>query len=144
MARFLVKTEPSTYSFADLQRDKRTVWDGLSNPAALLHLATVRRGDSVVVYHSGKEKQAVGLAVAVTDAYPDPKLQNPKRVVVDLEADRRLSEPVSLSRVKSDAVLQGTWLARHSRLSVMPLTEAQFQRLLRLAGESARGSQRKR
>jgi len=134
MARFLVKTEPSTYSFADLVRDKRTVWDGVSNPVALKHLATIRKGDTVVVYHTGDEKQAIGLAIAVSDAYPDPKLKDPKRPVVDLAADRPLPEPVTLARVKADAVLKATDLARLPRLSVMPFTEAQFKRLLRLAG----------
>ncbi len=134
MARFLVKTEPSTYSFADLKRDKRTVWDGVSNPVALKHLATIRKGDTVVVYHTGDEKQAVGLAVAASDAYPDPKLKDPKRPVVDLAVDRALPRPVTLAQAKSDAVLQGTELARLPRLSVMPFSEAQFQRLLRLAG----------
>jgi len=135
MARFLVKTEPSTYSFAVLQRDKRTVWDGVSNPVALRNLATIRRGDTVVVYHTGDEKQAVGLAVAVSDAYPDPKLKNPKRTVVDLAPDRPLHAPVTLASVKADAVLKATDLARLPRLSVMPFTEPQFQRLLKLAGE---------
>lgn len=135
MARFLVKTEPSTYSFADLQRDKRTVWDGVSNPVALKHLATIRKGDTVVVYHTGDEKQAVGLAVAASDAYPDPKLKDPKRPVVDLTADKPLPAPVTLARVKADAVLKGTELARLPRLSVMPFSEAQFQRLLHLADE---------
>ena len=134
MARFLVKTEPSTYSFADLQRDKRTVWDGVSNPVALKHLATIRKGDTVVVYHTGDEKQAVGLAVAASDAYADPKLKDPKRWVVDLAADRPLPEPVTLAKVKSDAVLKATDLARLPRLSVMPFSEAQFKHLLRLAG----------
>ena len=134
MARFLVKTEPSTYSFADLSRDKRTVWDGVSNPVALKYLATIRKGDTVVVYHTGEEKQAVGLAVAASDAYPDPKLKNPKRPVVDLAADRALPKPVTLADAKADAVLKGTELARLPRLSVMPFTEAQFQRLLRLSG----------
>src|SRR5690348_9249879 len=134
MARFLVKTEPSTYSFADLKRDGRTVWDGVSNPVALKHLATIRKGDTVVVYHTGDEKQAVGLAVAASDAYPDPKLADPKRVVVDLAAERPLPGPVTLAQVKADAVLQGTELARLPRLSVMPFSEAQYQRLLKLAG----------
>jgi len=134
MARFLVKTEPSSYSFADLQRDRRTVWDGVSNPVALKHLATIKKGDTVVVYHTGDEKQAVGLAVAASDAYPDPKLEDPKRPVVDLAADRPLPEPVPLAKVKADPVLKGTDLARLPRLSVMPFSEAQFQRLLRLAG----------
>jgi predicted RNA-binding protein with PUA-like domain len=134
MARFLVKTEPSTYSFANLQRDKRTVWDGVSNPVALRHLATIKKGDMVVVYHTGDEKQAVGLAVAASDAYADPKLKNPKVVVVDLTPDRALPKPVTLAQVKADATLKGTELARLPRLSVMPFSEAQFQRLLKLAG----------
>ena len=134
MARFLVKTEPSTYSFADLARDGRTVWDGVSNPVALKHLATIRKGDTVIVYHTGDEKQAVGLAVAASDAYPDPKLEDPRRSVVDLAADRALPKPVSLSQVKADAVLKGNDLARLPRLSVIPFSEAQYQRLLRLAG----------
>jgi predicted RNA-binding protein with PUA-like domain len=134
MARFLVKTEPSTYSFANLQRDKRTVWDGVSNPVALRHLATIRKGDTVVVYHTGDEKQAVGLAVAASDAYPDPKQKNPKIVVMDLAPDRPLGKPVTLAQVKADAVLKETELARLPRLSVMPFSEAQFQRLLKLAG----------
>ncbi len=135
MARFLVKTEPSTYSFADLQRDKRTVWDGVSNPVALKHLATIRKGDTVIVYHTGEEKQAVGLAVAVSDAYPDPKLKDPRRPVVDLAPERALPAPVALTRVKADPVLKATDLARLPRLSVMPFSEAQFQRLLHLSGE---------
>ena len=134
MARFLVKTEPSTYSFDDLQRDKRTVWDGVSNPVALKHLATIRKGDTVVVYHTGDEKQAVGLAVAASDAYPDPKLKDPKRPVVDLAFDKPLPKPVSLAQVKADAMLKTSDLARLPRLSVMPLSEAQFKRLLTMAG----------
>jgi len=134
MARFLVKTEPSTYAYADLVRDKRTVWDGVSNPVALKHLATIRKGDTVVVYHTGDEKQAVGLAVALSDAYPDPKLNNPKRPVVDLAPERALPKPVTLAQVKADAVLKTHDLARLPRLSVMPFSEDQFKRLLRLAG----------
>ena len=80
MARFLFKTEPSSYSFADLERERRAVWDGVSNPLALRHLATMRKGDSVVIYHTGDEKQAVGLAVATSDPHPDPKLKDPKRL----------------------------------------------------------------
>jgi len=134
MARFLVKTEPSTYSFADLERDKRTIWDGVSNPAALKHLSTIQKGDTVIIYHTGDEKQAVGLATAASDAYPDPKFKDPKRPVVDLTADRALPEPVTLAQVKADVVLKGTELARLPRLSVMPFSEPHFQRLLKLAG----------
>ena len=134
MARFLVKTEPSTYSFAQLQRDKRTVWDGVRNPVALRNLATIKKGDTVVVYHTGEEKQAVGLAVAASDAYKDPKIADPKMVVVDLTADRALPKPVTLAQVKADATLKSTELARLPRLSVMPFSEAQYQRLMKLAG----------
>jgi predicted RNA-binding protein with PUA-like domain len=135
MARFLVKTEPSTYSFADLTRDKKTVWDGVSNPVALKHLATIQKGDTVIVYHTGDEKQAVGLAIAASDAYPDPKLDNPKVVVVDLKPERKLKTPVTLAQVKADAVLKGNDLARLPRLSVIPFSESQFKRLLELANE---------
>jgi predicted RNA-binding protein with PUA-like domain len=134
MARFLVKTEPTSYSFADLQRDRRTVWDGVSNPVALKHLATIRKGDTVVVYHTGDEKQAVGLAMATSDAYPDPRLKDPRRPVVDLAADRLLPKSVTLAQVKADEALKTSDLARLPRLSVMPLTEVQFRRLLRMAG----------
>jgi len=134
MATFLVKTEPSTYSFADLTRDKKAVWDGVSNPVALRHMAAIRKGDIVIVYHTGDEKQAVGLATATSNPYPDPKLSDPKRLVFDLEPGRPLPTPVTLAQVKADPVLKGTELARLPRLSVMPFTDAQFQKLLRLAG----------
>ena len=134
MARFLVKTEPSSYSFANLQRDQRAVWDGVSNPVALKHLATIRKGDTVVVYHTGEEKQAVGLAVAASDAYPDPKLKDPKRPVFDLAVDKPLPKPVTLAQVKADPMLGTSDLARLPRLSVMPFSEAQFKRLLQMAG----------
>jgi predicted RNA-binding protein with PUA-like domain len=134
MAAWLVKTEPSTYSFADLQREKRAVWDGVSNPVALRHLAAMKKGDVVIVYHTGDQKQAVGLATAISDPYPDPKLKDPKRPVIDLSAERPLPKPVTLAQAKADAVLKGNDLARLPRLSVIPFTEPQYQRLLQLAG----------
>ena len=133
MAHFLVKTEPSTYSFADLQRDKQTVWDGIKNPVALRNLGTIKKGDTIIVYHTGDEKQCVGLAEAASDAYPDPKLKNPKVPVIDLAAGKPLPSPVTLARVKADVVLKNTALARQPRLSVMPFSEAEFKRLLTLA-----------
>src|ERR1041385_7199021 len=134
MAQFLVKTEPSTYSFADLKRDKRAVWDGVSNPVALRHLSTIRKGDTVIVYHTGDEKQAVGLAKAASNAYPDPKLADPKRLVFDLLPGQALPAPVTLAQVKADALLKSSDLARLPRLSVMPFSDEQFARLLKLAG----------
>ena len=134
MAYFLFKTEPSSYSFADLKRERRAVWDGISNPLALRNLATLRKGDSVVIYHTGDEKQAVGLAIATSDPYPDPKLKDPKRLVVEIEAKQPLPRAVTLTQVKADPVLKNNDLARLPRLSVIPFTESQIQRLLKLAG----------
>lgn len=134
MANFLFKTEPSTYSFADLVRDKSTVWDGISNPVALKHLGTIKKGDSVAIYHTGDEKQVVGLATADSEAFPDPKLKNPKRTVVRLKAGKEFVFPVPLSAIRDDALLKTTELVRIPRLSVVPLTDAQFARLLERGG----------
>lgn len=133
MAAHLFKTEPSTYSFADLVRDRRTVWDGVSNPLALKNLRAVRKGDTVVIYHTGAEKAAVGLAVAMSDGRPDPKDATGRLVVVDLAADRGLDRPVPLATFKTDATLRSTDLARLPRLSVMPLADEHLARLMQLA-----------
>ena len=133
MPSFLFKTEPTEYSYADLVRHKRTVWNGVSNALALIYLRQVRKGDAIVIYHSGGEKRAVGLAIAASNPYPDPKLKDPKRVVVDLKLDRPLAKPVPLTTFKTDAVLRTVNLVRISRLSVMPLSAAQLKRLLQHA-----------
>jgi predicted RNA-binding protein with PUA-like domain len=137
---FLVKTEPTEYSFEDLVRDHHTTWDGISNALALIHLRTMRRGDTVAVYHSGRDKAVVGLAEAASDPYPDPKLGDPKRVVVDLVPRRRLVAPVSLQEFRGDEVLRTSELVRISRLSVMPLTDAQLRRMLAIASSPARSA----
>jgi predicted RNA-binding protein with PUA-like domain len=133
MAHWLLKTEPSAYSYADLERDKRTVWEGVSSAPALLHLRAVRAGDSVVVYHTGGEKAAVGLARVSRGAYPDPKLGDERRVVVDLVPMRAFASPEPLTAFRADAVLSGSELVRFTRLSVLPLTAAQHERVLELA-----------
>jgi predicted RNA-binding protein with PUA-like domain len=130
---FLFKTEPTEYSYADLKRDKRAVWDGISNALALKYLRQVRKGDTVIIYHSGGEKRAVGLAVAASDPYPDPRLDDPRRVVVDLKPQRALATPVPLATFKMDSILRTVDLVRISRLSVMPLTPSQYRRVLQLA-----------
>ena len=137
---FLVKTEPSQYSFSDLVRDHLTTWDGISNPLALIHLRAMRRGDAVAVYHSGGEKSVVGIAEVARDPYPDPKLGNPKRVVVDLVPLRALPQPVSLAEFREDEILRTSDLVRLTRLSVMPLTDAQLRRLLALASSPAKSA----
>ena len=133
-AAFILKTEPSTYSFQDLVRDKKTVWDGISNPTALKHLRTVVKGDVLLIYHTGDEKQVVGVAHATSGPYPDPKLGDPKRVVIDIAAERALPEPVTLATFRADPVLKTTDLVRLSRLSVVPLNAAQLARVKKLAG----------
>lgn len=134
MAAWLFKTEPSDYAFADLLRDKRVVWEGVSNALALIHLRGVQKGDVIVIYHTGAEKSAVGLAVATGPSYADPKLGDPKRAVVDLKPGKALPNPVALATFKTDSVLRTTELVRNSRLSVMPLTDAHLARVLQLAG----------
>ena len=134
MSAFLVKTEPSTYSFEDLLRDQRTTWDGVSNPLALSHLRAMKRGDAIVVYHSGKDKAVVGFAEVTRAPYADPKLADPKRVVVDLVARGTVATPLALATFRTDAVLKSTVLVKNSRLSVMPLSDAQYARVVALAG----------
>jgi predicted RNA-binding protein with PUA-like domain len=132
MAAHLVKTEPSTYSHADLVREKRTRWDGVKNPVAVRNLRGIRKGDTVVVYHTGDEKAAVGLAKATSDGYDDPR--DAKLAVVDLAAGKAFAAPVPLSTFKADAILKSVAMVRQPRLSVMPLTAAQLDRILELAG----------
>ena len=130
---WLFKTEPSAYSFARLEADRRTVWDGVKNALALRHLAAVATGDEVLVYHTGDEKAAVGIARVARGAYPDPKQKEPKLVVVDLEADRPLPRPVTLAEMRGNAKLAGFDLLRLPRLSVMPVSASQWAEILRMA-----------
>ena len=132
-AKWLFKSDPDTYSFDDLERDGRTVWDGVSNNLALKHLRSARRGDQALIYHTGDEKAVVGLAEIVSDAYADPKQKNPRLVVVDLEARERLARPVSLDEIKKQATLKNFDLVRLPRLSVMPVSEAQWNAIMKLA-----------
>ena len=131
--RWLFKTEPTAYSYAHLERDGRTVWDGVKNALALRHLAAADRGDEVLVYHTGDEKAAVGLARIVRGAYPDPKQKDPRLVVVDLEAVRALPRPVALAEMRANRKLAGFDLLRLPRLSVMPVPAAAWAEILRMA-----------
>lgn len=119
---WLLKTEPSTYSWGDLVRETRTVWDGVSNAAALINLRAMQAGDEALIYHSGEDRAIVGIARIARGAYPDPKLSDPKRVVVEVEAVRQLAKPVSLAEVKADKRLATFALVRISRLSCMPVS----------------------
>jgi predicted RNA-binding protein with PUA-like domain len=133
MAFWLVKSDPDEYGFADLERDRRTTWDGVANQLALQHLRRVRRGDQVLIYHTGPEKAIVGLGLAVSDGYADPVEAAGKLVVFDLQAVRRLARPVTLAELKADAEFSEFELVRMPRLSVMPVPAALFQRILAMS-----------
>jgi len=129
MAYWLFKTEPDCYSFADLERDKKTAWDGVSNNLALKYLRQIKKGDLAIIYHTGEERVAVGIAEVVSDPYVDPKLNDPKLVVVDVKPIERMKRTVSLSEVKSNPKLQDFLLVTNSRLSVMPVNDSQWTML---------------
>jgi predicted RNA-binding protein with PUA-like domain len=131
MPCWLVKTEPSAYAFADLRRDRKTRWDGISNAQAQANLRAMRAGDAVAVYHSG-EKAAVGLARVARGPYPDPGDPDGKRVAVDLAAEAPLASPVTLEALRAEKAFEGSALLRQGRLSVVPLTAAQWKVLLKL------------
>ena len=129
---WLLKTEPSTYSYADLERDKKAVWDGVSNALALKHLRSMKRGDFAFIYHTGDEKQVVGIAEITSDAYPDPKENDARLVVVDLKPRERLKRPVTLGEVKALSEFRDFELVRMGRLSVMPVSEERWKKLVRM------------
>lgn len=133
MKKWLLKTEPGTYSFSDLTREGRTCWDGVSNPVALSHLRAMKKGDEAFFYHTGAEKAIVGVARIVSDPYPDPKLDDPRRVVVDIAPLRSLDHPVSLAAVKADSRFKDFALVRIGRLSVMPVSPERWQALLAMS-----------
>jgi predicted RNA-binding protein with PUA-like domain len=126
---WLLKTEPSAYSYADLEREGRTVWDGVKNPAAIRNLKAMKAGERALVYHTGDEKAAVGLAQIVREAYPDPKRRDARLFVVELAALGRLPRPVTLAEIKALPVFKDSPLVRQGRLSVVPLTAAQWKAL---------------
>jgi predicted RNA-binding protein with PUA-like domain len=131
---WLFKEEPSNYSFDELVKDKKTVWSGVKNPVAQRHLRSVKKGDQIFFYHTGDEKSVVGVAKAVGDAYPDPADKAGKAHVVDVGPVRKLARPVTLKEIKADAWFKDFDLVRISRLSVMPVTDAQWTRIEKMSG----------
>jgi len=119
---YLLKTEPSTYSFADLEREKTTIWDGVSNPVALKNLARMKPGERLVIYHTGDEKSAVGTATVVSVDATDPR--NPQ---VKIKVGHANKKPVTLADAKASPIFSESPLARQGRLSVVPLNEAQYK-----------------
>jgi len=133
MAHWLLKTEPDCYAWDDLARDKGTPWDGVSNALALKHLRTMRKGDLALIYHTGDERAAVGIAEVVSAPYPDPKEGDDRLVVVDLKPRKKLPRPVTLAAIKADPAFEGWDLLRIGRLSVLPVPEAMWARIEELA-----------
>ena len=121
-SNYLLKTEPSEYSFADLQRDKETVWDGVHNPLALRNLAAMISGTRLIIYETGDHKSAVGTATVLS-----VDISNPKNPAVKLKAGKPLPKAVSLAQIKSNKLFADSPLVRQGRLSVVPLTEAQYK-----------------
>jgi predicted RNA-binding protein with PUA-like domain len=136
-AKWLLKSDPEHYSFSDLERDGQTVWDGISNNLALKNLRNVHRGDLVLVYHTGDERAAVGLAEAASDPYPDPQQKDARLVVIDLRAKNKLARPVTLDEIKKSNALKNFDLVRLPRLSVMPVTDDQWTTILSMAGKKS-------
>ena len=131
---WILKTEPSTYSFDRLVHEGRAVWDGVTNALALKHIRSMAKGDHACIYHTGDEKALVGLARIASDPYPDPKSDDPKLAVADIEAGAPLARPVTLAAIKADPAFAELALVRMSRLSVVPVPPDLWKRLLAMGG----------
>ena len=135
MAYWLIKSEPSVYSFDQLITDKQTVWEGVRNYAARIHLKAMKKGDEAFYYHSNEGTEIVGIAKVSKEFYQDPSTDNEAWVAVDFKPVRRLKKPVSLAQIKADKRLQNMALVRLGRLSVQPVTDEEWEMVLAIAGE---------
>jgi predicted RNA-binding protein with PUA-like domain len=133
MAFWLLKTEPDCYAWDDLVRDKSATWDGVANAVALKNIRAMKKGDLVFVYHTGKERAAVGVAEVKSAPYADPKEDDERLVVVDLKPKQKLAQPVGLDVIKADKTFAGWDLLRIGRLSVVPVPEKMWKRILELS-----------
>ena len=133
MAQWLVKEEPEHYSYDQLVKDGKTVWAGVRNPLAQKHLRSIKKGDRIFYYHTGKEKAIVAVATAGSSAYPDPNDATGKAFVVDVAPVKKLARPVTLAEVKADRAFADFPLVRMSRLSVMPVTDDEWSRIEKMS-----------
>jgi predicted RNA-binding protein with PUA-like domain len=129
MAYWLLKTEPDNYSYDDLEQEVKTVWDGVTNALALKHIRTMQVGDMALIYHTGNERRILGMAEIISEPYPDPKLNDSKLVVVDIQVVRRVL-PVTLATIKQDGNFENFDLLRLPRLSVVPVSDLHWNRLM--------------
>lgn len=135
MAYWLVKSEPSTYSWDQFQKDGKTVWDGIRNYAARNNLRAMKKGDEVLFYHSNEGLNIVGIAKVIKEHYQDPSTDEPAWLVVDLKPSKKLKKPVTLTQIKEDKRLAGMDLLRLGRLSVQSVKEEEWKIIMELAGE---------
>ena len=133
MAQWLVKEEPEHYSYDQLEHDRKTVWAGVKNPLAQKHLRSIRKGDRIFFYHTGKQKAVVAVARAAGDAYPDPQDRSGKMFVVDVVPEKKLSRPVTLAEIKAVPAFASFPLTRIPRLSVMPVTDDEWHRIEKMS-----------
>jgi predicted RNA-binding protein with PUA-like domain len=130
---WLFKEEPSSYRYSDLVKDGHTVWAGVKNPLAQKHLRSVEKGDRIFYYHTGDERAIVGIAKAITDAYPDPQDRSGKMSVVDIAPQRAMERPVTLADIKARKSFASFPLTRLPRLSVMPVTDKEWEEIEKMA-----------
>jgi predicted RNA-binding protein with PUA-like domain len=135
MAYWLVKSEPAVYSWEQLEKEKQTAWTGIRNYAARLHLRSMKKGDEVFFYHSNEGTDIVGIAKVIKESYQDPTTEDDRWVAVDLQAHRKLKNPVKLDVIKKDRRLTHMALVRIGRLSVQPVTDKEWKAVLELSGE---------
>jgi len=128
---WLVKQEPSTYSYDKLEKEKKTVWDGVHNNLALKHIRLMKKGDQALFYHTGDEKRAVGIIKITKDPYPNPKEDDKRFVAVDVKPVARLKRPVTLDEIKKDSIFKNWELLRISRLSVMPVSQKLWDAIIK-------------
>jgi predicted RNA-binding protein with PUA-like domain len=133
MPQWLVKEEPEHYAYDQLEKDRKTVWAGVRNRLAQKHLRSIRKGDRIFYYHTGKEKAVVGVARAIGDAYPDPGDATGKAFVIDVAPEHKLPRPVTLAEIKADRAFADFPLVRMSRLSVMPVTDSEWARIEKMS-----------
>ncbi len=133
MNYWLLKTEPNTFSWSDLLRDKKAVWDGVRNFQARKYLKEMKKGDRAFIYHTGDEKSVIGISSVIQEAYPEPK--DPEWYAVDLTPEKAFKNPVTLARIRQDKALHKMVLVRAARLSVQPVTKDEFERVIELSAK---------
>jgi len=134
MAHWLIKSEPDVYSWDQFVKDKQTRWDGIRNYAARLHLRAMKKGDELFFYHSNKGTEIIGIASVVKEAYPDPTTEDPAWFAIDVKPLKKISKPVTLDQIKKEKKLSSMALVRISRLSVQPVSDEEWQIILKMGG----------